>query len=153
MKKKLSIIGYIVAFIIYTIIITHREVKIVRIVDTPTVYIISQPSFKDKSPEEGLKEALEYYGIKCPSIVYAQAVLETGHFKSAVCTNNNNLFGLYDNKNGKYYRFKHWSESVVAYKSYIQNRYKTDSSYYQFLKSIGYAEDPAYIRKIKQIEE
>lgn len=145
----------IIGFLVYSVILINlpTHTKIVRIKDTPIIYIISQPSFKDKSPEEGLKEALTYYGIKYPDIVYAQAILETGHFKSSVCMSNNNLFGLYDSKKGKYYRFKHWSESVIAYKNYIQSRYKADSSYYQFLKSIKYAEDPAYIRKIKQIHD
>lgn len=36
------------------------------------------PSFMNKSPKEGLWEALEYYGIHHKEIVYAQAVLETG---------------------------------------------------------------------------
>ena len=127
--------------------------EVIRIVEVPIRYVepIQGPSFKDKSPEEGLKEALAYYGIKCPKIVYAQAVLETGHFKSDVCQNKNNLFGLYDSKTGKYYEFNHWSESVIAYKNYIQSKYKSDSSYYRFLKSINYAEDPSYIKKVRKL--
>ena len=127
----------------------------VRIVEVPVQYeeTTQQPSFRDKSPEEGLKEALAYYGIKCPNIVYAQAVLETGHFKSDVCQSKNNLFGLYDSNNKKYYEFDHWSESVLAYKNYIQSKYKSDSSYYRFLKSINYAQDPTYVNKVKQIAE
>lgn len=50
------------------------------------------PSFMNKSPEEGLMEALEYYDIHHKEIVYAQAVLETGHFKSGGCRKGNNLF-------------------------------------------------------------
>mgnify|MGYP004646293849 CR=1 FL=1 len=48
-----------------------------------------QPDFFSKSPQEGLMEALEYYGVEHSQIVYAQAVLETGHFKSDLCLNNN----------------------------------------------------------------
>lgn len=33
-------------------------------------------------------------GIKYPKIVLAQAILETGWFKSSVCRNKHNLFGL-----------------------------------------------------------
>lgn len=109
------------------------------------------PSFKAKDPENGLKEALLYYEIKYPEIVYAQAILETGHFKSKVYQNNNNLFGLYDSKNKKYYQFKHWSESIIAYKSYIQSKYNSDMSYYNFLKCINYAEDINYINKLKNL--
>lgn len=109
------------------------------------------PTFKDKSPKEGLSEALEYYGILHPKIVYAQAVLETGHFKSSACINDNNLFGLYDSKNKRYYKFNHWTESVVAYKDYIQRRYEPPNDYYKFLSDIGYAEDPDYNNKLKRI--
>lgn len=110
-----------------------------------------EPTFFTKSPEEGLMEALEYYGVQHPKIVYAQAVLETGHFKSDLCINSNNLFGLYNSKEGKYYNFNHWSESVEAYINFIQYKYKPPNDYYQFLEEIGYAEDPNYVSKVKSI--
>lgn len=116
-------------------------------VDTTT----SVPAFLEKSAKEGLKEALRHYDIVCPEIVYAQAVLETGHFKSVGCLRHHNLFGLYDNKAKRYCRFNHWSESVVAYREWIQKRYKPPEDYYRFLQRIGYAKDPRYIHKLKQI--
>lgn len=107
------------------------------------------PPFMNKSPKEGLWEALEYYGIHHKEIVYAQAILETGHFKSGGCTRDNNLFGL---KGGKgYYKYKHWSESVIAYKEKIQSRYKPGEDYYHFLTRIHYAGHPDYNRIVKQI--
>lgn len=109
------------------------------------------PIFFNKSPEEGLMEALRYYGIHHPKIVYAQAILETGHFKSDLCVNNNNLFGLYDSSRKKYYDFNHWSESVLMYKQLVQYKYKPPNDYYKFLDNIGYAEDPHYINKLKRI--
>jgi flagellum-specific peptidoglycan hydrolase FlgJ len=125
------------------------EIKVVLHINNKEI----QPDFFNRLPQEGLMEALEYYDIKHPQIVYAQAVLETGHFKSDLCLNGNNLFGLYDSKNGRYYEFEHWSESVIAYKNYIQSKYKSDSSYYRFLESINYAQDPTYVNKVKQIAE
>ena len=105
-------------------------------------------SFMHKNPKEGLWEALEYYHIHHKEIVYAQAILETGHFKSSGCIKRHNLFGL----RGKYYyRYKHWSESVKAYKEKIQSRYKPGEDYYKFLKRIHYAEDPNYIHLLKSI--
>ena len=112
---------------------------------------LEQPEFLLKSPEEGLIEALDYYDVEYPNIVYAQAILETGHFKSKVYREYNNLFGLYNSKTKSYYKFDHWSESVVAYLDFIQNKYKPPNDYYKFLLDIGYAEDPEYINKLKRI--
>lgn len=111
----------------------------------------AEPTFFDKSPEEGLMEALEYYGVKHPNVVYAQAILETGHFRSKVYRECNNLFGLYNSRTKSYYKFDHWSESVVAYLDFIQYKYKPPNDYYKFLSDIGYAEDPEYINKLKRI--
>ena len=111
-----------------------------------------QPEFLlSENPEEDLIAAMYYYGVKHPEIVYAQAILETGHFRSKVCKEYNNLFGLYNSYKGDYYKFDHWSESVVAYLNYIQYRYKPPDDYYQFLIKIGYAEDLQYVEKLKNI--
>lgn len=110
-----------------------------------------EPSFFTKSPKDGLKEALEYYEVHHPEIVYAQAVLETGYFKSDLCINGNNLFGLYNSRKKRYYTFDHWTESVEAYIDFVQYKYKPPNDYYQFLDNIEYAEDPYYINKLKRI--
>lgn len=102
----------------------------------------------DKSPEEGLWEALEYYDVYHKEIVYAQAILETGWFKSSGCRKGNNLFGL---RGKHYHRYSHWSESVKAYKDKIQSRYKSGEDYYKFLKRIHYAENPNYNNLVKSI--
>lgn len=115
--------------------------------------IIMEPQFFIQTPEEGLIEALDYYNVQHPNIVYAQALLETGYFKSNVCKTYNNLFGLYNSRTKDYYKFEHWSESVIAYLSYIQYRYNPNKDYYQFLSDINYAEDPEYINKLKRLED
>ena len=113
---------------------------------------LEQPEFLlSEAPDDYLMEALEYYNVEHKNIVYAQAILETGHFRSKVCKEYNNLFGLYNSYKGDYYKFDHWSESVVAYLNYIQYRYKPPDDYYQFLIKIGYAEDPQYVEKLKNI--
>lgn len=109
-------------------------------------------AFFNQSPEEGLIEALDYYEIQYPEIVYAQALLETGHFSSSVCKNYNNLFGLYNSRTKSYYRFDNWWDSVKAYKDFVQYKYKGNTDYYTFLVKLPYATDPNYIRKIKQLE-
>ena len=117
----------------------------------PPDTITSVPVFMDKPAREGLIDALKYYDIHHSDIVYAQALLETGHFTSVGCLKHNNLFGLYDSEARRYHRFDHWSESVVKYKEWIQRRYKPPEDYYKFLSRIRYASDPTYISKLKQI--
>ena len=97
-----------------------------------------------------LLEVIREVGLSNGLIVLAQALLETGHFSSRVCKEYNNLFGLYDSKNKEYFRFSRWEDSVVAYQRMIQYRYK-GGNYFQFLKKIGYAEDPRYIVKLARM--
>ena len=110
-------------------------------------------TFENKTPEEGIDEALQYYNIEHPTIVKAQAILETARFTSDLCVKNNNLFGLYDSKNKRYYSYNHWWESIIAYKKTIQKRYENSRYYYMFLEDIEYAEDKEYINKLKEIAE
>lgn len=114
---------------------------------------IDKPEFLSSDYPNGnlLVDALEYYNVKYPDIVYAQAILETGHFKSRVCKEYNNLFGLYNSYTKDYYKFNHWSDSVLAYVDMIQYKYKQGENYYDFLERIGYAEDPHYTNKVKNI--
>ena len=88
--------------------------------------------------------------IRYPRIVLAQAILETGWFRSAVCRNKHNLFGLTNPRTGQYYEFAHWTESVRAYYTKVQYRYK-GGNYLLWLKKIGYAEDPGYIRAVIKV--
>lgn len=96
--------------------------------------------------------ALEYYNIKHPRIVLAQAKLETGNYTSKHCINGNNLFGLYNSRKKEYFSFEHWHHSVKAYKDMIEYKHRDDEDYYEFLVRISYASDPNYISKVKRIE-
>lgn len=131
----------------------HQFPKIKVVNDTIRDTIIIRdtiPTFLKCSPKEGLMCALKYYNVKHPKIVYAQAVLETGNFTSKGCTKDHNLFGLM--RKGKHVKFKHWSESVEAYKKWIQHKHKPNENYYKFLTRIGYASDPNYISKLKAFD-
>lgn len=88
--------------------------------------------------------------IQYPKIVLAQAILETGWFTSPVCRNKHNLFGLTNPRTGKYFEFDHWTESVRAYYTKVQYKFK-GGNYLLWLRKIGYAEDPRYVRKIIHI--
>ena len=89
-------------------------------------------------------------GILYPKIVLAQAILETGWFRSSVCRNKHNLFGLTNPRTGKYYEFNHWTESVRAYYTKVQYKYK-GGNYLLWLDEIGYAEDPKYIIQLNKV--
>ena len=91
-----------------------------------------------------------FYGLQYPEIVVAQSILETGYYKSYGCTRDKNLFGLYDSKNRRFFKFDTWQESVKAYKTKVQYKYKS-GDYYSFLEQIGYAEDSTYVEKVKLI--
>ena len=157
----ISIIAYIVVNTFTTISHTKEIECLNNKLDSITISNINNndytysytPIFENKTPEEGIDEALQYYKIKHPTIVKAQAILETGNFTSNLCIKNNNLFGLYDSKNKRYYSYKHWWESVEAYKKLIQRKYNNSKYYYIFLEDIKYAKDKEYINKVKKIAE
>ena len=89
-------------------------------------------------------------GILYPKIVLAQAILETGWFRSSVCRNKHNLFGLTNPRAGKYYEFNHWTESVRAYYTKVQYKYK-GGNYLLWLDEIGYSENSNYIKTIIKV--
>lgn len=113
----------------------------------------NRTSQKSEAPEltiPNLYAEIIRNGIRHPKIVLAQAILETGWFTSPVCRNKHNLFGLTDPRTGKYFEFDHWTESVLAYYTKVQYRYK-GGNYLLWLRNIGYAEDPNYIRAVVRV--
>jgi hypothetical protein len=82
---------------------------------------------------ENLKSEIVKQGIKYPNIVLAQATWESGHFKSDIFKENNNLFGmkkpsvrktLATGENRGHATFKNWVDSVIDYKMFQdQNGY------------------------------
>ena len=108
---------------------------------------------KSENPEltiPNLYKEIIRNGILYPKIVLAQAILETGWFCSSVCQNKHNLFGLTNPRTGKYYEFNHWTESVQAYYTKVQYKYKS-GNYLLWLDEIGYADNPDYIRTVVNI--
>lgn len=89
-------------------------------------------------------------GILYPKVVLAQAILETGWFRSSLCRERHNLFGLTNPHTGKYYEFDHWTESVHAYLTKVQYKYK-GGNYLLWLRDIGYAEEPGYVRAVIKV--
>lgn len=97
-----------------------------------------------------LSKVIDYYGIKHKDIVIRQFILETGWGTSYSFKERNNLFGLTNPRTKTYFNFDHWTESVEAYKTTVQYKYKK-GDYYKFLRDLPYAMDTSYINKLKCI--
>lgn len=103
------------------------------------------------------------YNIKFPNIVFAQSLIETGHFTSDLLHMENNLFGMkYPTRrettssgksNGGYASYSEWIDSVEDYSLWQQNMIgdKDEITEEEYLKLLGrvYAEDKEYVNKIK----
>lgn len=96
----------------------------------------------------------EIYDIKFPEIVYSQARLESGNFKSKLFQTKNNFLGLYNSRIKDFYEFDHWTDCLLGYKDLLQFKYNGDDNqetYYKFLKELPYAMDPEYTQKVREI--
>lgn len=98
-----------------------------------------------------VKALLEAYGVNHVDIVLRQSVLETGWYKCTDCSlDYNNLFGFLT-KDG-YIKFDTWQDSVKYMKWWQEELSGVDqSNYYLFLQRIGYATEPTYINRLKQL--
>lgn len=123
-----------------------KDEKIVIMPESP-YYLLEECN------ETTLYKTLKHYDFPAPEIITAQAVLETGNFKSRLFLEHNNLFGLYNSKKMEYMKFDSWISCVFAYRKYILNKYKKDEDYYMFLDRIGYAEDSLYVQTVKQLTD
>lgn len=142
------VIGLLVNFFTPKTTVVYKEIN------KPNQPIISADTDTTK-PYSSLMDSNVYREIVSnniyhPDIVLAQAKLETGNYKSKVYIVYNNLFGL-RKPDGSYYKFNSWQESVKAYKDWVQNKYTPLNDYYDFLDSIGYAEDSNYTSKLKDM--
>lgn len=112
--------------------------------------------------EHKLVEKIKQLNFKYPHIILAQAMQETGNFKSTIFKQGNNLFGMKQAKiratlaqgtnNGHAY-YETWQESVYDYAMFYNtylNDIKTEGEYYGYLQQY-YAEDPAYVERLKII--
>jgi flagellum-specific peptidoglycan hydrolase FlgJ len=146
------LVGLIGGALCYSSFHTCVECELPHVPEDSTTVILQQPEFflSDTITIEGLYKACDYYEIQQPDIVVAQAILETGLFKSDLCIEHHNLFGLYNSRIKEYYHFNHWAESVKAYRNKVQYRYQ-NGDYYDWLERIGYAEDSLYVSKLKNV--
>lgn len=156
MRNKLFIlisIVYYLGVLIWLSVLTH---KVDDLSKPPNIELELKPNDSEFMKDWGASDstmlrACEYYGIKHPRIVTAQAILESGNFESKLFKEYNNPFGLYNSKEKDYFKFKHWTDAVAAYISMVEHRY-AGGDYYRFLEELPYASDKRYIYKVKAIE-
>lgn len=141
----------------YVTIVNANKVNYIS-QETKAIILKEQNEFsRDK-----LKEYILELNIRYPHIVLAQAEIESGHFKSSIFKENNNLFGMKvatrrpttnkGEENGHAY-YDNWRESVVDYAFYSAqylSDIKSEKEYLEYLKQ-NYAQDTSYVSKIKII--
>jgi len=120
---------------------------------------VVKPNQFDLFSKENMMRLMYSLKIAHPDIVMAQAIIESGNFKSNIFKENNNLFGM---KMPEYRKttaigtnrghavYRNWRESVIDYALWQgkRARYTTTNQYLRRLRS--YAADPNYITKIKK---
>lgn len=108
-------------------------------------------------------EYLELINVRNRNIVISQSILESNWFSSDIFLKNNNLFGMKQARvrettaigtNRNHAKYEHWTHSVEDYKLWYDyvTRKREYVNYFCFLTAMGYAEDPYYIPKLKQIK-
>lgn len=109
-----------------------------------------------------LAQMFKDLNIRFPHIVMAQAIIESGHFKSNIFLVNHNLFGMKKARmrcttakstNLGHAYYDNWQESVYDY-ALFQSRYlhdlKTEADYLEYLDR-NYAEAKDYDLMIKRV--
>ena len=91
----------------------------------------------DAQTEQEIYDYMLCVGIKHPDVVLKQAIYETGHFKSHIFLQKNNLFGF---RHKKYMVFDNWQACLDYYKVWQDKHYKNDSiDYYKFLEKLNFS--------------
>ena len=113
-----------------------------------------------QTQEEIYKELIRQE-VKCPDIVMAQILYETGHLESNRFQVQHNLFGMKlarqrqttaigkDKDNFAIYR--NWKQSIADYLIW-QTKYYKGGNYYEFIKNSGYCPSIDYVPTLKRIK-
>ena len=129
------------------------------VTNTETVLIVND---LNEFSEEKLIEEINKLNFKFPHIVLAQSILETGHYKSKIFKENNNLFGMKEarvrlnlakgTQHGHAY-YDDWKESLTDYAlwySTYANKCKNEKQLYKLLNK-QYAEAKYYPQALQRI--
>lgn len=147
-------LSLIIVFLLSSFI--WKEVIIIR-AEKEVVFKKRNDSFS----KERFFAEIDKYSFKYPDIIKAQAIVESGHFKSPVFLQNNNMFGMRQavvritlakktNLNHAYYN--HWKECVID-RALYEARYLSKLSreeYFSYLDQV-YAEGDGYSKLLKEV--
>jgi len=112
--------------------------------------------------ESKLIEKINQLNFRYPHIILAQAKLESGHFKSTIFLENNNMFGMKEAKlranlakgtNRGHAYYDTWQDCILDYALYYStylSDIRTEGEYFEYLRQ-NYAEDPTYVQRLKEI--
>ncbi len=164
--KKVKIALSVVIVLVISSFILGRFIRF-KSLDTyeKELIVISLEKEKNKFSEEKFISELKRLNVKFPYIVMAQAIAETGHYKSQVFKENHNLFGMKQatvrintakgTQNGHAY-YDNWYQSVYDY-AFYQCRYlgqiNTENDYYLYLSSTYAEAGDGYVKLVKDIIE
>ena len=126
-------------------------VKEITVIEKDTTVVSKKDTVYAKIPSLNSKSVLaelKKQNVPHAHIVLAQSKLETGGYKSKLCKTHNNIFGL--RKGNSYRKYNNYVECIADYKKRISSKYK-GGDYYVFLRRLGYAEDPNYTQKLKDM--
>jgi len=137
--------------------------KVVLILGFVLLNVSALPTLTSEEPNyENVYNSILEHNIEFPDIVFAQSILESGHYKSEVFQANNNMFGMKMPrirqtvaiaKNLGYAVYSDWKSSITDYMLWQKNVMKTKtfsrSQYYAYLDK-RYA-IKGYSTKLKQI--
>lgn len=145
-------------------ILAYSNIQTITLEREQLVILLSEADKKQFKPEQVYKYLVSI-NAPFPHILYAQALLESGGFKSNLFRTNNNCYGMRQpgkratTSIGEQYRYasyNSWKECVmdrVLYNCLYLSDIKTESQYYEYLSKAGYAEDPNYILKLKSLAD
>lgn len=132
-----------------------------------TVPQIDNRSYEDtvELTKENLVKIMMDSGIQHVDVVLAQAILESGNFKSVIFRTKNNMFGMKmpgkrsttaTNERGYkgYATYKNWVDCVRDYKlyqDYVTKNKNVSKSKYLSIIARSYSESQGYVEKLHKI--
>lgn len=151
------------------VLLTSKSPEQIKFINPPVSENVSKVEQKTNEIKdlqlnlENLYKRILKSGIEFPDVAFAQAVLESGYFKSKLTKTNSNLFGMRLPKKRPttatgeirgFSVYESWHDSVEDYKLYQERLLRKGSiSKSEYLEKLNrvYAYNPRYSKEISYI--